>query len=206
MKSIKQLTIIALVAILFSSCAKIFYSPDAYNLAHNQKIIAIIPPTVSIAAKKKFSAEAIKTQQKTESLNFQNEMYSWMLKRKTQGKIYQDIQEIGTTNAKLKKAGYPDNPLTTTELCEILGVDGIMTSNYGLSKPMSDGAAVLEAFLVDSRSSTNEVHASLSISDYSSNKLIWNYDYKTSGSLGSSSSKLVDDLMREASKKMPYMN
>jgi len=206
MKTIKQLTIIALVAILFSSCAKIFYSPDAYTLAHNQKIIAIIPPTVSIVAKMKFNTETVKAQQKTESINFQNEMYSWMLKRKTQGKIYQDIQEIGTTNAKLKKAGYPENPLTTAELCEILGVDGIMTSNYGLSKPMSDGAAVVEAFLVDSRSSTNEVHASLSISDYSSNKLIWNYDYKTSGTLGSSPSKLVDDLMREASKKMPYMN
>lgn len=206
MKTIKQLTIIALVAILFSSCAKIFYSPDAYTLAHNQKIIAIIPPTVSIVAKMKFNTETVKAQQKTESINFQNEMYSWMLKRKTQGKIYQDIQEIGTTNAKLKKAGYPENPLTTAELCEILGVDGIMTSNYGLSKPMSDGAAVVEAILVDSRSSTNEVHASLSISDYSSNKLIWNYDYKTSGTLGSSPSKLVDDLMREASKKMPYMN
>ena len=206
MKTIKQLTIIVLVAILFSSCAKIFYSPDAYTLAHNQKIIAIIPPTVSIVTKMKFNTETVKAQQKTESINFQNEMYSWMLKRKTQGKIYQDIQEIGTTNAKLKKAGYPENPLTTAELCEVLGVDGIMTSNYGLSKPMSEGAAIVEAFLVDSRSSTNEVHASLSISDYSSNKLIWNYDYKTSGSLGSSPVKLVDDLMREASKKMPYMN
>jgi hypothetical protein len=206
MKTIKKLTIIVLVAILFSSCAKIFYSPDAYTLAHNQKIIAIIPPTVSIAAKKKFSAEAIKTQQKTESINFQNEMYSWMLKRKMQGKIFQDIQQIEATNAKLKKAGYPENPLTTAEICEVLGVDGIMTSNYGLSKPMSDGAAVVEAFLVDSRSPTNEVHASLSISDYSSQKLIWNYDYKTSGTLGSSPSKLVDDLMREANKKMPYMN
>lgn len=206
MKTINQLTIIVLVAILFSSCAKIFYSPDAYTLAHNQKIIAIVPPTVSIVVKMKFNTETVKAQQKAESINIQNEMYSWMLKRKTQGKIFQEIQEIGTTNAKLKKAGYPENPLTTAELCEVLGVDGIMTSNYGLSKPMSDGAAVVESFLVDSRSSTNEVHASLSISDYSSNKLIWNYDYKTSGSLGSSPSKLVDGLMREASKKMPYMN
>lgn len=206
MKTIKQLTIIVLVAILFSSCAKIFYSPDAYTLAHNQKVIALIPPTVSIAAKRKFSAQEIKSQQKTESINIQNEMYSWMLKRKMQGKIFQDIQDIGTTNAKLRKAGYPENPLTPAELCEVLGVDGIMTSNYGLSKPMSDGAAVVESFLVDSRSPTNEVHASLSISDYSSKKMIWNYDYKTSGSLGSSSSKLVDNLMREASKKMPYMN
>ncbi len=138
MKTINQLTIIVLVAILFSSCAKIFYSPDAYTLAHNQKIIAIIPPTVSIVVKMKFNTETVKAQQKAESINIQNEMYSWMLKRKTQGKIFQEIQEIGTTNAKLKKAGYPENLLTTAELCEVLGIDGIMTSNYGLSKPMSD--------------------------------------------------------------------
>jgi len=206
MQSTKKLTIIVLAAILFSSCAKIFYSPDAYTLARNQKIIAIIPPTVSIAAKKKINAEALKEQQKTESINFQKEMYSWMLKRKMQGKISQEFQEIETTNAKLKKAGYPENLLTTAELCEVLGVDGIMTSNYGLSKPLSEGAAIAEAFLVDSRSSTNVVHASLSISDFSSKKLIWNYDYKSSGGLGSSPSKLVDNLMREASKKMPYMN
>jgi hypothetical protein len=53
MKSIKQPLLILFVTILFSSCAKIFSSPDAYTLAHNQKIIAIIPPTVSIAANKK---------------------------------------------------------------------------------------------------------------------------------------------------------
>jgi hypothetical protein len=195
-----------LAAIIFSSCAKIFYSPDAYILAHNQKIIAIVPPTVSIAAKKNMNAEAIKEQQKMESINFQNEIYSWMLQRKMQGKISQEIQEVVTTNAILKKAGYPENPLTTAELCEVLGVDGIMTSNFGLSKPMSEGAAIAEAIVSDSRSSTNEVHASLSISDYKNNKLIWNYDYKSSGSLGSSHSKLVDDLMRDASLKMPYIN
>jgi hypothetical protein len=206
MRLIQQFTLVVLVAILFSSCAKIFYSPDAYILAHSQKIIAIIPPTVSIAAKKKFDAEAMKEQQKTESINFQNEMYSWMLKRKMQGKISQEIQEIETTNAKLKKAGYPENPLTTVELFEVLGVDGIMTSNYGLSKPMTEGAAIAEAILDNSRSSTNEVHASLSIFDFSNKKLIWNYDYKSSGSLGSSSSKLVDDIMKEASLKLPYMN
>jgi hypothetical protein len=206
MKLIKQLTLIALAAILFSSCAKIYYSPDAYTLAHSHNIIAIIPPTVSIAAKKNIDAEAMKEQQKTVSINFQKEMYSWLLQRKMQGKISQEIQEIETTNAKLSKVNYPENPLTNAELCEVLGVDGILTSTFGLSKPISDGAAIAEAFLSDSRSPTNEVHASLSISDYKNKKLIWNYDHKTSGSLGSSPSKLVDDIMKEASLKMPYMN
>lgn len=205
MRLIKQLSLIGLVAILFSSCAKIFYSPDAYTLALRQKNIAIIPPTVSIAANKKIDAESMKEQQRTESLNFQKEMYSWMLKRKMQGNISQEIQDIETTNAKLKKAGYPETLLTTAELCEVLGVDGIMTSNYGLSKPMSDGAAVVVALFVGAWGSTNEVRVSLSVSDCNNKKLIWNYDHKFSGSLGSSPSRLVDGLMRQASNKMPYM-
>lgn len=206
MKTFKQLSIIFLLAMLLSSCAKIFYSPDAYTLAHSQKTIAIVPPTVSIAATKKIDAEAMKEQQKTESINFQKEMYSWMLKRKMQGKISQEIQEIENTNAKLKKAGYPENPLTTAELCTVLGVDGIMTSNYGLTKPMSEGAAIAAAVLVGVWGTTNEVHVSLSINDCTNKKLIWNYDHKFSGSMGSSSSRLVDELMRQASGKMPYKN
>lgn len=205
MRYIKQLSLIFLASILFSSCAKIFYSPDASALALNQKNIAIIPPTVSIAASKKVDAESMKEQQKTESINFQKEMYSWMLKRKMQGKISQEIQEIETTNAKLKKAGYPQTPLTTAELCDVLGVDGIMTSNYALSKPMSDGAAVAVAVFLGALGSTNEVRVSLSISDCKNKKLIWNYEHKFSGGLGSSQSALVDGLMKQASKKMPYV-
>jgi len=206
MKLFNQLSLIVLVVFTFSSCAKIFYSPDAYQLAHDQKIIAIVPPTVSIAASRKIDAESMKEQQKTESINIQKEMYSWMLRRNMQGKITQEIQEPETTNALLKKAGYPENSLTAAEICEVLGVDGIMNSNYSLSKPMSTGVAIAAEVISGIAGTTNEVHASLSINDCSNKKLIWNYDHKFSGSIGSSPARLVDELMREASKKMPYMN
>ena len=205
MKLIKQISLIGLTVVLLSSCAKIFYSPDARTLANKQQTIAIIPSKISIAASRKVDAEAMKEQQKTESLNFQNEIYSWMLKRKMQGKITKEIQEIQTTNAKLKRAGYPENPLTTAELCEVLGVDGIMTSNFGLSKPMSNGAAIALTLLVGAWGSTNEVRATLSISDCENKKLIWNYEHKLSGGVGSSPSRIVDQLMRQASRKMPYV-
>ncbi len=193
------------ILVLTTSCAKIFHTSDAYDLAHKQTNIAIIPPTVSIAANKKVDGDAMKEQQKTESINFQREMYSWMLKRKMKGKIEQEILDIETTNAKLKKVGYPETPLTTAELCGVLEVDGIITSNYALSKPMSEGAAVAVALLIGAWGATNEVHVSLSISDCTAKKLIWNYDHKYSGSVGSSPSKLVDGLMKAASKKMPYL-
>lgn len=204
MKSIRQHSIIILGVILFSSCAKVFYSADAYSLAHNQQNIAIIPPTVSIAARKKVDVEALKEQQKTESINFQKEMYSWMLKRKMQGKFSQEIQDIETTNIKLKKVGYPETPLTPAEICDILEVDGIMMSNYALTKPMSDGAALAFGLLLGAWGATNEVHATISINDCNNKKMIWNYDHKFSGSIGSSPARLVDGLLRQSSRKMPY--
>lgn len=206
MKQFKQLSLLLLSIFLLSSCAKVFHSTDASTLATNQKLIAIIPPSVSIAAMKKVDAEALKEQQKTESLNFQKEMYSWLLKRKMQERMTQEVQDIETTNAKLRKVGYPETPLTTAELCEVLGVDGTITSNFSLTKPMSEGGAIALGLLFGVWTPTNQVHVSLNINDCKYKKLIWNYDHTFSGSIGSSASSLVNGLMRQASRKMPYMN
>lgn len=193
------------VILIISSCAKIYNSPEAEARAKTHKIIAIAPPKVSIAASKKVDAEAIKEQQKTESVNFQKEMYSWMVKRKMQNRISVEVMDVETTNAKLKKAGYfDDNAMTPSEMCEALGVDGLMTSSYSLSKPMSEGAAVAVGILVGVWGSTNNTTVSLEIHDRETKKLIWNYNHKASGSVGSSPAQLVDNLMRNASKKMPY--
>ncbi|HOY07757.1 MAG TPA: hypothetical protein PLO67_20245 [Saprospiraceae bacterium] len=193
------------VILIISSCAKIYNSPEAEARAKTHKIIAIAPPKVSIAASKKVDAEAIKEQQKTESVNFQKEMYSWMVKRKMQNRISVEVMDVETTNAKLKKAGYfDDNAMTPSEMCDALGVDGLMTSSYSLSKPMSEGAAVAVGILVGVWGSTNNTTVSLEIHDRETKKLIWNYNHKASGSVGSSPAQLVDNLMRNASKKMPY--
>jgi len=201
----KRSVVLLIVATLFlQSCAKVFYATDARYLANTQKMIAIVPPKVSIAAKKKVDAAALIEQQKTESINFQREMYSWMLKRKMQGKIFVDIQDVETTNAKLAAAGFQDaGLLTPADLSRVLNVDGVLTSNYSLSKPISEGAAIALAVIAGWWAPTNEAVVSLSIHDSGTDKLIWNYDHKLSSSL-SSPARLVDELMREASRKMPY--
>jgi hypothetical protein len=206
MKS-KKIFLIALVGLfLLSSCAKIYYSPDCYAASSRHKIIAILPPTVSIAARRNIDAQAIIEQQKTESLNLQKEMMAWMLKRKMKGKFETEIQDIETTNIKLKKAGYPETLLTPADICNVIGVDGVITSNYSLSKPMSDGAAVALGVLAGVWGTTNEVKVSMSIHDAKTQKMIWNFDQHYTGSIGSSTSSLIDALMRRASKKMPYKN
>ncbi|MGE5447417.1 MAG: hypothetical protein ACM3PR_03580 [Bacteroidales bacterium] len=206
MRFIKPLLLMAWVVLTMASCAKIFYSQDAYQLAHQQKKIAIVPPTVTITPNKKIDADMMREQQRAESLNFQQEMYSWMLKRSMQGKISQEIQDPETTNVLLQKAGYPGSAITPDEICKVLGVNGIMTSSYHLAKPMSEGVAVAAAVLTGFMGTTNDVRVSLDIHDCSNSKMIWNYNHKFSGGIGSSPTRLVDELMREASKKMPYMN
>ena len=200
----RSLIFLIALTFLFQSCAKVFYTPDARYLASTHKVIAIIPPKVSIAARRKVDGDALIEQQKTESINFQREMYSWMLKRKMQGTIFVDIQDVETTNAKLAAAGFQDgNLLTPTDLSKVLNVDGVLTSNYALSKPMSEGAAIAMAVITGWWVPTNEAVVSLSIHDSGSDKMIWNYDQKLSSSLGSPA-RLVDELMRQASRKMPY--
>jgi hypothetical protein len=191
-------------AFMLQSCAKIFYAPDARSLAQNQKIIAIAPPKVSIAARKNIDGAALIEQQKTESVNFQREMYGWMLKRKMQGTISVEIQDVETTIALLTKAGVNEGKiLTPNDMCQILGVDGILTSNYSLSKPMSEGAAIAVGLVAGVWGPTNQATVSLSIHDSDTKKMIWNFDHKLSSSLGTPA-RLVDDLMRQASRKMPY--
>jgi hypothetical protein len=63
-------------------------------------------------------------------------------------------------------------------MCEILGVGGVMGSNFALSKHMSDGAAVALYLLAGAAATTNEIRVSLNINDCANKKLIWNYDHK----------------------------
>jgi hypothetical protein len=89
-------------------------------------------------------------------------------------------------------------------LATILGVDAVMQDRLNLEKPMSEGAAVAVGLLIGAWGNTNQVNTTINIHDGKSGDLLWKYDYEASGSVGSSTDKLVDALMRNATKKFPY--
>jgi hypothetical protein len=196
-----------MATLVLSSCAKIYSTPDALVRAKTHKLIAIVPPVVAIAAKKGVDVNVMKEQQRTESLSFQKEMISWLLKRKMQGRIVSNltIQDVETTNAKLQNAGLSETKLfTPEEMCEILGVDAILNSNFTLSKPMSEGAAVVLGLLVGVWGSTNQATTNFSLHDKETKQMIWSFQHTISGSLFSSPAQLINELMRQSSRKMPY--
>src|SRR5690606_983841 len=81
--------------------------------------------------KKNVDAESLKEQQRTEAINFQKEMYSGLLKRKSQGKLKVEIQDVEVTNAMLRKIDV-DKLLTMTpvEMGQLLKADAVVKSNF----------------------------------------------------------------------------
>lgn len=71
---------------------------------------------------------------------------------------------------------------------------------------MSDGAAIALGLIGGVWGATNNTTVTLEIHDLETRKLLWNYNHKLSGSVGSSPATLVDNLMRNASNQMPYAN
>lgn len=195
-----------MIVFLLTSCARIYNSPDAERLAGKHKIIAVLPPNVSLPAKKNISAEALESQRKTESRQFQKDLTMWLVRRKMQGKINPEVMDVETVNARLQQAGFPDKALSSEELCKAIGADAYLVSDFSLSKPMSEGAAIAVGVLFGAWGPTNEARVSLSMQDCNAGKLIWNYEHRYSGGVGSSSADLVDWLMRSASRNMPYKN
>ncbi len=194
------------ILLLAGSCASIYTSTDARTLAMRHEKIAVIPPKVSIAARKKVDVEALKEQQRTESLTFQREIHAWLLKRKVQNRIRVEIQDVGSTNALLARANYfNDDRMSPNELCRLLGVDAVLTSNFGLSRPMSEGAAIALGLVFGIWGATNNVAVGMEIYDGGAEKLLWSYNHTLSGSIGTTPTSLVRNLMRNASRKMPHI-
>ena len=198
----RNIILLFLLSIFASSCASIYLAPNGKETALSHKKLAVIMPKVSIEARKKVEAKAILESQISSAIEFQQEIFKWVLKRKGKGQFVVDFQDISQTNALLRDIE-DINILSTDELCKLLNVDGIIISNFGLSKPMSTGGAIASTLLLG-YGATNEATVSISIKDCISNSLLWKYDHKYQGGLLSSPAQLVDGLMRHASKKMPY--
>lgn len=199
-------TLFGLLLLLTTACGpKVYEAPGAASTAAAHSIIAIVPPVVTIQGRKKDDPEQLKEAALADSKNFQQEIYSWMLRRKTQGRIRGlEIMDPTTTNTKLERAGYTlkERSLTPAEIAEALGVDGVIMSDFKTTKPLSEGAAVALGVLFGVWGATNETSVNMSVHDADSG-MIWNYDWTSSGTF-SSSEQLVDGLMRNASKRMPY--
>ncbi|CAH0999329.1 hypothetical protein LEM8419_00627 [Neolewinella maritima] len=207
MKAVYSNLLLVSVLFLLTSCGpKIYEAPGMAAATSRHQLIAILPPTVAIKGRPKDDPEALAQAARDDTFTFQREIYSWMLRRKQQGKIRNlEILDPETTNAKLTKAGWSidDRSMTPAEMAQILGVDAVITTRFNMSKPMSQGAAIALAVLAGAAGATNATTVNMDIHD-AEKGMIWNYDWEASGGLMNKAEDLVEALMRNASKRMPY--
>ena len=140
----------------------------------------------------------------SEGESIQTAMYSWFLKRKKRGKLLIDVQDPGKTNAILKKNQVDLEVTTPEELAKLLEVDAVITGKFETDKPMSDGASIALGLLVGFWGTTNSATVNMSIHNAKDGMLLWNYNKRVVGSLGSSNDQLINKLMRKASRRLGY--
>lgn len=213
-RQLLSLAVLVSAVLCIGGCTKRIQNTEVYAQVAGHRVIAIIPPEVAINGVKKVHNGTIRELHRKESLNFQHRMYSWMLKGKIENRIFVDVQKVRDTNAKLAAAGYfDDQPLTPAQMCEILGVDAVLVSNYLVKKVMTDaqaqnlGVAVWKAGIdapKGMRGPTSKTAVNLQIFDKQTGRMVWDYSNRLSGDIKSTPATLVDDMMRMASQNSPY--
>ncbi len=201
------------LALFCTSCGPhIYLANDFRSYAPNHKTVAILPADVTISMRpnqaRNTSAEQMRMLQQQTALDFQSRIYAWLLRRQQQSHYTVNFQDVATTNSLLRKANLTDLDMRTLapqDLAKALGVDAVLTTSVRTTKPMSDGAAVAVGLLVGAWGVTNQANITVDIHEATGGKLLWKYDYVAAGTVGSSAEGMVNALMRNASRKFPYI-
>jgi len=199
------------LAVLTTSCGpQIYKAANFEQVKKKHSTLAILPFEATTEMKrlpKGTTIEAIQANNKSTGYAVQSNSYAYLLRQFSKNKYTVSFQDVDQTNALLAKNGITYEDLATKskgEICELLGVDGVISGKIRMSKPMSDGAAVAMALLAGAWGPTNKTDVSMTIHDKTESKLLWKYDYMATGNLGSSSEQLSRALMKNVSKKFPY--
>jgi hypothetical protein len=208
----KRMLLVAAIAVVAVSCSpKVYTAANFSSALAKHKTVAILPAEVNIRLRpneaKKLTTEQMQELTTKTAYDIQEKMYGWFLRRGDRFKYTVTFQDVIKTNSKLKEAGIAYADLKNTDrakLASLLGVDAVMQDRLNTEKPMSEGAAMAVGLLVGAWGPTNKAQTTINIHDGASGDLLWQYDYEVSGSVGSSSTQLVDALMRNATRKFPY--
>ncbi len=194
---------------IISAQTKLYQHPEFEQKTKDHKIIAILPFDAKVSLRPKQMKELTEEQfadiEKNEGLSVQTSMYSWFLNRKKRGRLKVDVQDPKRTNALLLQNKIENlNTMTSDQLAEMLGVDAVITGTFETDKPMSDGASIALGLLVGFWGTTNTATINMSVNNGTNGELLWNYNKKVAGSLGSNNDVLINKLMRKASRRLGY--
>jgi len=197
-------------SVVFSQTKEIFTNPKFNDLTKGYKVLAILPFKASVKLRPKqmqsMTQEQIERLQKDEGMAVQSAMETYFLKHIDEMNI--SFQPLITTNAILSKNNIDESNIdkyTPSEIAALLSVDGVINGLLFTEKPMSDGASLALGLVVGFYGPTNSGKCTINAFDGKSGELLWKYEKTLSRSLGSSTSQVINAMMRKAARKFPFV-
>ncbi|MFI5131534.1 MAG: hypothetical protein ACHQFX_16140 [Chitinophagales bacterium] len=205
----------AVVLTFFAACIvcgqrkEIYTHPRFDSIAKDHFLLAILPFDVTInlrpAQKKKLKEGELENLERTEGDSVQSAIQTYFLNQKTKKEFKVNFQDISTTNALLAKNNWTVDSFkvkTREEICQYLGVDGIISGTLLTDKPISEEVYLILSGWIPVK--TNSGICTINVHEGEAGELLWKYEKKLSRGLGSGINSVIEAMMRKASRKFPY--
>jgi hypothetical protein len=208
MKRILLITSLFICTASFSQSAKqIFESPNLKSVLYTAKKVAILPFNVSISYKKMpkgMSLDQIKDNEKAESIQMQQGMYTYLLRKADDYSV--SFQEVDRTNSLLKNSGVFEkiDDVLSDSLCKILGVDAIIKSSWTYVKTGSEAGAIASIILIGIPKSTGSGQLVMQINSAKEGEMVWRMSKEMSEYGFSSANALMEQMMRKVGRVFPF--
>ncbi len=177
------------------------------QLSQNHKLLAILPFSSQINLSTNVDSTTKTNLEVNEGEAVQDALESYFLKFKKRKKFSVDFQNVEKTNALLSKNHIDHSNIdlyTSKELCDILGVDVIISGNIALNVLLSKGVKDEDFSLMDYFLGKSFGRIAIKLSDGISGKLLWKYEKDIDRKTGKNTKDLIDAMMRSAGRKFPY--
>lgn len=102
---LQQTLYVIMLTTLMSSCASVYMPYNAKEITITHEKVAILTPKVLIRQRRFDDLGLLQETQKSSAIQFQYALYNYLLKRKSKGQMFVDIQHVGETNHILNENG-----------------------------------------------------------------------------------------------------
>jgi hypothetical protein len=186
-----------------------FSSPKLKDAIQKHKTVAILPFRTTISFKrvpKNFSAEGNKADEAKMSVNMQQGMYTYLLRKSNDFTV--SFQDVERTNALLKKAGIYDkiDEMLMDSVCEVLGVDAVLKSTYSYEKTGSEAAAIASTILLGVGGRTGSGSLTMQIYNGFDGEMLWRFYKEMNENFTSTGNEVMERMMRKVARNFPYSN
>jgi len=186
-----------------------FTHPDFEEITAAHKKVAILPIDRRIAMRpnelKYITPEELKEMERESGIQVQSTLESYFLNKKRRKGYQVKIQNVQETNRTLRVNNIEIDSLvnwSTSELCNLLGVDAIISGTMNTRKPVSQEVSLAIGLAFNRYLSTSENNLKLSLVDKSS-EVLWKFQGDTARAfiLGSNTTTAI---FRRSARKLPY--